>query len=133
MAEHKIQNEIRNALAAVTSAKMFRVNVGNGWIGEAVKLQNGDVLLKNPRPFSSGLPNGTSDLIGWTEVVITADMIGQKIAVFTAGEVKTKTGRLSDVQKNFIAAVQRSGGAAYVWRDSETAVNDIKKLAEGEK
>ena len=29
--------------------------------------------------------------------------------------------------------VQRSGGAAYVWRDSETAVNDIKKLVKGEK
>lgn len=133
MTEHKIQNEIRNALAAVPAAKIFRVNVGNGWIGTAVKLPNGDVLLKNPRPFSSGLPNGTSDLIGWTEVVITADMVGQKIAVFTAGEIKTKTGRISEAQKNFTAAVNRSGGAAFVWRDAATAVSDIKKLTEGEK
>src|ERR1700722_4368372 len=45
--------------------------------------------LKNPRIVSAGCgPTGMPDYLGWTEVTITPDMVGQKIAVFTAAEIK---------------------------------------------
>lgn len=64
-----------------------------------------------------GLCKGSSDLIGWTPIVITPDMVGKKVAVFTAVEVKkNKFGKYkaTDLQKAFIAAVNKAGGKAGV-------------------
>ena len=35
----------------------------------------------------------SSDLIGWTEIIITPEMIGKRVAVFTAIEVKKEAWR----------------------------------------
>jgi hypothetical protein len=43
-------------------------------------------------------------------------MVGKRIAVFTAVEVKTKTGRVSDEQKRFIKNVNDAGGIAKIER-----------------
>jgi hypothetical protein len=64
-----------------------------------------------------GLCKGSSDLIGWTPVTITPEMVGKKVAVFTAIEVKkNKFGkyRATDEQKHFITAVKNNGGMAGV-------------------
>lgn len=64
-----------------------------------------------------GLCKGSSDLIGWTPITITAGMVGKKVAIFTAVEVKkNKKGsyRATDSQKNFINAVKSAGGFAGV-------------------
>ena len=64
-----------------------------------------------------GLCKGSSDLIGWTPITITEDMVGKKIAVFTAIEVKlNKNGKYkaTDLQKAFISAVRNNGGYAGV-------------------
>ena len=65
---------------------------------------------------NAGLGRGSSDLIGWTPVKVTKNMVGRRIAVFTAIEVKvpgsrTEPRRLVD-QEAFIAAVKRDGGYA---------------------
>ena len=64
MSEHRIQNEIRNALAG--ECILFRANVGTGWQGQgkplrimrtqSVVVQPGDVVLRQARPFSTVLP-----------------------------------------------------------------------------
>lgn len=57
----------------------------------------------------------SSDLIGFTPITITPDMIGRKIAVFTAVEVKktkwkyTATDR-EVAQKKFLDVVNMNGG-----------------------
>lgn len=74
-----------------------------------------------------GLCKGSSDLIGWTPITITEDMVGKKIAVFTAIEVKlNKNGKYkaTDLQKAFISAVNNAGGFAGV-ADCNKDLEDI--------
>ena len=76
-----------------------------------------------------GLCTGSSDLIGWTPVTITEDMVGKKIAVFTAIEVKLNNNgkyKATDLQKAFISAVNNAGGFAGVAdcnKDLEDLIN----------
>ncbi len=121
MKEQGIQNEIRNALAG--QALIFRANVGQAWTGDKVsKLPGKRVLIENARPFSTGLPPGFADLFGLVAVTITPDMVGQKLAVFTALEVKSAKGKPTDNQSDFLAAVNDNGGRAGVVRTVEDAV-----------
>lgn len=109
MAEHAIQNEIRNALAG--EVLCFRANVGQAWAGSRVeRLPGGRVLIHDARPFSTGLPPGFSDLFGMGRG-------GQ----FFALEVKSATGRASDKQDKFLGAIERGGGLAGVVRSPEDA------------
>lgn len=124
MSEHKLQNEIRNALAGGCLA--FRANVGQAWAGEAVKLPSGDVLVKNARVFSTGLPPGFSDVFGMVPVTITPDMVGKQIGLFFALEVKAPKGKVSDKQTNFLNAVKNYGGRAGVARSTDDALKIIR-------
>ena len=131
MSEHLLQNQIRNALAGV--ANIFRANIGQAWQGEPIRtsaprtvtLQPGDVLLRNARPFSTGLPKGFSDLFGFKRRVITPEDVGKTLAVFCALEIKTKTGRVTPEQEAFVRAVQKAGGHAGIARSVEDAQNII--------
>jgi len=88
--------------------RMFRTNSGMAWAGKAVK--KGDItLIKNARVFW-GMPEGWPDLTGWTEIEITPEMIGQKIAVFTAVEAKTGSLKLSEKQNRFKEIIEKMGG-----------------------
>lgn len=130
--EHAIQNEIRNALAG--KALIFRANVGTGWQGRGkpfkadktmqVLLQRGDVVLRQARTFSTGLPAGFSDLFGLTKVTITQDMVGKDVAVFVALEVKDKA-KATEEQSSFVKAVNDNGGRAGVVRSPEDAVRIV--------
>lgn len=62
------------------------------------------------RVISFGLCKGSSDLIGFTELEVTPEMVGKKIAVFTAIEVKKWNGKPSPEQIKFIELVTESGG-----------------------
>ena len=79
----------------------------------------------NGRPVQFGLAKGSADLIGWTTRTITADMVGQRIAVFTSIEVKTPTGRVSPEQRQWLEAVQTAGGIAGVARSVEDALRIV--------
>ena len=67
---------------------------------------------KRPRKVLAGLGKGTSDLIGYNKIVVTKEMVGKQIAIFSAIEVKTAKGKLSPLQKNFIEEVKKEGGIA---------------------
>lgn len=54
--------------------------------------------------------NGGSDLIGWSSVVITPEMVGTRIAVFTAVEAKLLQRNATPEQARFLDAVQHAGG-----------------------
>jgi hypothetical protein len=98
-------------------ARLMRNNVGKAWAGEEQRLPGGDLILRNPRRIHFGLAKGSGDLIGWTPVKITEDMVGSTLAVFTSIEVKTKKGRPTDDQIAFAQVVILGGGSAFVIRD----------------
>lgn len=75
--------------------------------------------------YGVGNPGG-SDLIGITPVVVTAEMVGTTLGVFTAIEVKTAKGRATDAQLNFIEVVKRNGGYAGICRSPEELLKIIK-------
>lgn len=113
------------AIGRYKNIRIFRNNTGTGWIGEVKKrfTQNGHtyMVLEDPRPLKTGLCLGSSDLIGFTSVTISPDMVGRKVAIFTALEVKTKTGRASTQQVDFIETVKRFGGIAGTPRSPQDA------------
>ena len=106
-----------NRLCAEHASKgrLFRNNVGTAYQGKMATI-SGQRVLSNPRFINFGLCVGSSDLIGWTEIEITPEMVGQKIAVFTAIEVKTENGKTTPLQDNFIETVRNAGGIAKVER-----------------
>jgi len=128
--EKEVQDEARIALSKNGRGFYFRVNVGGAWVSshKPIKLGGGDVLLKNARPFDTGLPSGFPDLIGITEITITPDMVGQKIGVFTGLEAKSAKGKASTNQRHMLEKIIKSGGIAGVFRTPEEAV-DIVNLA----
>jgi hypothetical protein len=79
------------------------------------------------RPVAYGLGScgsrcnrGTSDLVGWVEREITADMVGQTVAVFAAVEVKDMA-QPTPEQLRFIEQVRAAGGLAGVAHNIEEA------------
>ena len=70
-----------------------------------------------------GLGVGTSDLIGWRTVTITPEMVGQKIAQFTAIEVKAKGTATTEPQAQFIETVRQAGGIAGIARTEKEVEN----------
>lgn len=117
-------------------ARIFRNNIAEAWVGilekymevKSVVVYPGDVILRRARPLHAGLCVGSSDLIGWTPVVVESAMVGKSLAVFTAAECKTAEGRLSGEQRNFIEAVNGSGGIAACVRSDEEFSRGIREF-----
>ncbi len=114
-AETNLQQQIRLALGTRPDARLFRNQVGS---------------LPDPRTgrlVTFGLARGSADLIGWRTIVVTPDMVGRRLAVFTSIEIKTPTGRLQPEQQAWINAVEGAGGIAGVAR----SVGDAITLLDG--
>lgn len=110
--------------ASAMGARLFRQNTGMAWVGKVIR--NGhQTIVAEARPFHAGLCVGSSDLIGWTPVTITPDMVGKQVAVFTALEVKWGTTRNSKEQIAFIGKVKESGGIAAFVRSVDDAISRI--------
>ena len=103
------------------AARLFRNNTGLGWVGDVRRLDGGAVLIHGARPLHAGLCEGGADLIGWRTIMVTPDMVGRTLAIFTAIEAKTGKARLSTGQARFIEAVLRAGGIAGVARSVQDA------------
>lgn len=103
MTEHDIQNEIRTAVSPY--AVIFRINVGSG------RTENGNY-------FTTGVPNGFSDLFGFRK--------SDGKAVFI--EVKTTKGKPTAQQKHFLETVQKNGAVAGIARSAEEAIKIILEV-----
>lgn len=130
MKHHPSESYIQKLImleAATRGCILFRQNTGMGWVGEVIEHIRGRLItLRNPRPLHAGLIKGSSDTIGWYSKVITPDMVGQRVAIFTAVEIKTDIGIPSDEQLNFIERVRQAGGIAGVVRTVKDAIALLK-------
>lgn len=124
-------------LALGALSRVFRVNTGTAWLsgaGPVQRLQDGSVLVPAARPVALGLgmPDGkplvgTSDLLGWTTVTVTPEMVGCRAAIFTAIETKeTGGGKKRDEQRNFVDQVRLAGGIAGFAASAEEAVSIVR-------
>jgi len=101
--ERRIQADIQLAACAGGGpARLWRNNTG------ALRDARGQLVRY-------GLCPGSSDLIGYRTITVTPDMVGQRLAVFAAVEVKDR-GRPTEQQAAFINLVQQAGGLAGVAR-----------------
>lgn len=111
--ETAIQNRIMLALSEA-GCVVWRNAVSQTWVGKVIHKDREQVTLTDALPFSAGLCVGSSDIIGISPS-----------GKFLAVEVKTKTGRASKEQLNFIEQVRRSGGIAGIARSPEEALELI--------
>lgn len=111
MSETRLSNQIR-VEASKLGCRLFRNQVGT------YALAKGGFL-------SSGLCVGSSDNIGWKSVVVTPEMVGKRVAIFTAVEVKTSRGTTSKEQHAFIEAARQAGAIAFVARSVEEAMEGL--------
>lgn len=128
--EKLIQQEIHLALASRPDVRLFRNNVGLGWVGSVERQTAQEITLSNYRPVKFGLHAGSGDLIGWKNVRITQDMVGEDLAVFLSVEVKDIHGRLKVDQQNWFDQVNNCGGIGVVARSAEQALNEIRAYDE---
>lgn len=115
--ETDIQNRIVMAVQKLGTT-MFRNNVG---VAEKVDKNTGKKYW-----VRFGLCEGSSDLIGITPVTITPVMVGKRIGVFTAIEVKKDVKKKYDkhrmeTQQRFIDFVNNKGGFAFKADDPDKA------------
>ena len=113
-AETKIQQDIRLAVGQEKNLRLFRNETG---------------MLPDPRTgkwVQFGLCKGSSDLIGFKEIVIDESHLGKKLAVFISLEVKTNTGRISKIQQNWLTLIKNSGGISGVVRSIDDAIKILK-------
>lgn len=111
--ELAVQNDIQLALDRGT-VRLFRNNVGG------LKDATGRFVAYGLGSHGNQVVKGPSDLIGWRTITITPEMVGQRVAVFTAIEVKDR-GRATPEQQAFIAMVRAAGGLAGIARSVDDA------------
>lgn len=105
-------------MASNLGHRIFRSNVGEGWIGKAVffskpakiEVYPGDVIIRKAKRIHFGLCKGQGDYIGFS-----------KDGKFISVELKTEMGSVREEQVLFSDAVNRSGGIAGIVRDEEQA------------
>lgn len=123
--EAELMRRVLLALSA-NGARLFRNNVGNGYLGELVTvLPNGDCVLRAWRRVQFGLAPGAADLIGWRSLTVRPEHVGHQLALFAACEVKSARGRETPAQHDFLAAVRAAGGIACLARSVDEALAGI--------
>lgn len=115
MTEADIQVAIQLALSR-DRTRLFRTNAGSAWAGTIIERTPRRLVLVDYRPVRLGVA-GMSDLCGWSPL--------GSLAVYTAVECKSATGRLRPEQCDFIDLVLASGGRAGVARSVEDAQHII--------
>ena len=115
-------------IASKLGHRLFRNNVGVGWVGKSVRINTnvmvqcypGDVIIRQARPLHAGLIEGSSDLVGFSNK-----------GLFIAIETKepghhTAKDRL-EKQQNFIDQVNSVGGIAGFAENEQDVKNILNK------
>lgn len=121
MSESATLRAVRLALGGRADTRLFRNNVALAWVGERGQHTAARLVLHNPRPLHAGLHVGSGDLVGWRTIMVTPDMVGQRLAVFVSIETKALRGKRATEQKNWAQQVREAGGLAGFARSVDEA------------
>lgn len=130
-----LMNRCLMTLSAL-GATVFRNNTFSAWAGKSMSLsrgqiykaQGGERVVFDAYPVKGGLCEGSSDIVGFVPTVITAEMVGKTLPVFSVWEVKDGTGRPTDKQLNFVNMVQAAGGIGAIVRSTDDARASLQPL-----
>lgn len=120
MNESNIEILIRLA-AAKHGCTLFRNNVGVAYQGNSKRLSDGSIHIQNPRILHAGLFKGSGDEIGYTPILITSEMVGKYVAVFTSVEVKSGS-KMSPDQITWLNTINSVGGIAGCAKSPEDVI-----------
>ena len=124
-AEKELENKLRLEMSR-NGHRLVRANAGQAWAGAGLKHEGKTITLKNPRIFH-GLPKGCPDLCGFSTIEVTPEMVGKKLPVFTALELKTETVAVTKDQKRVMAGIKRAGGITGVARNCKQGMEIINE------
>jgi hypothetical protein len=115
-------NESLLLKAVLSSAHHYKCKLYRNNVGLFETINKGG----KRRKVRTGLCKGSSDGIGYTIKEVTQNMVGDKIAIFTAIETKVGKNKASPEQEMFIDEVNRNGGIAGIVRDPEELENLLR-------
>lgn len=126
MLENEVQQKVQIE-AAYHGCKLMRNNSGacKDSTGRLIRFGLGNISKSHSDRIKS------SDLVGFTTVTITPDMVGKRVAVFTAFEVKASDWKFSSTgreraQLAFIDWVKAHGGIAAFVNKTEQVIDILK-------
>ncbi len=114
--ESSMYNEF--LLHAPPNTRLFRNNVGLGWVGKP-EFREGILILRQFRPLHAGLCVGSADLVGWTVV--------NGVAVFTGIEMKIPGKQATKEQRAFLDTLNRMGGIGILATSASDAIKQVNE------
>lgn len=113
----------------------FRHNVGQAWAGgKEFKNEKGETVIIGPQRVRYGLERGAADLIGYTSTIITPEMVGQKVAIFTSIEDKSEKDRISLEQIIWLLRTKIDGCISEVYKEGvKLSIDEIMELPRRDK
>ncbi len=121
MSESVILKQVMKEVGSLPHVRIFRNQVGVGWVGQPAPLDDGRVMILNAQRVRMGLHVGSGDLIGWRTTIITPDDVGSYMAQFLSIEVKDKKGAMRPEQETWYKRISEAGGIAMIARDPHEA------------
>jgi hypothetical protein len=102
------------------NVRLLRTNSGVAWAGK-IQHQDHQRIILGPYHAVKLCPEGTADTVGAVSEVITADMVGQTIAIAVGLELKIGRRQPTPEQLAFGATLRRLGGRWGIARSVEDA------------
>jgi len=124
MPENSAKNQFEKLITKLKTVKLFSNLRGNFYAGKPIKRLGNTVTLAYARRLKAGCgPDGMPDYIGWRQLHITPDMVGNTISQFCAAELKRfdGKGRATPEQVDMINLINSQGGYAHIIDDIEQA------------
>lgn len=100
MAESELYRSIPLAFSN-GDTRLWRANAGLAWAGTILQRTPRTLTLMDYRPIKLG-PDGFSDLFGVKRTLITPEMAGRYLGVFSGIECKSERGKPTDQQALFL-------------------------------
>lgn len=118
---HALEDEVFDRIKeANPTSRLWHVDNGTAYQvpdrkKNVVKTKSG-LFLKVWKLITFGFEPGSGDLTGWTPIVITQDMVGKTLAVFTSFEGKSENDTIKQDQIDWAKKVRKAGGIAKIFR-----------------